>query len=304
VGQQFEHLLGSIDGELRTILNKLSPIAKANTQEIRLRQGLPLAITIAGETVFVKQNGQTSLFPDGNLQFVTKANVENSFRGLCKNSAFAHEEELKKGYLKLDNGCRAGIFGTVNASGDMEDITCINIRIAREIKGVANKIATAFRGEGWLIAGPPASGKTTILRDFIRLISNGVGGKSYRVAVIDSRGELSANGCNDLGIATDVLNTSDKALGMEIALRTMFPEVVAFDEIGNTEELIQVKQSFNGGVSVITTAHIGKVSELMAREVTRELLTSGAIKRVAILSKALSGEIKVYTAQEIIENVP
>ena len=142
------------------------------------------------------------------------------------------------------------------------------------------------------------------MRDFIRLISNGVGGKSYRVAVIDSRGELSANGCNDLGIATDVLNTSDKALGMEIALRTMFPEIVVFDEIGNTEELIQVKQSFNGGVSVITTAHIGKVSELMAREVTRELLTSGAIKRVAILSKALSGEIKVYTAQEIIENVP
>ena len=114
---------------------------------------------------------------------------------------------------------------------------------------------------------------------------------------------MSANGCNDLGIATDVLNIKDKALGMEIALRTMFPEVVAFDEIGNGEELIQVKQSFNGGVSVITTAHIGKVSDLMVRGVTKELLLSGAINRVAVLSKALSGEIKVYTTQEILENV-
>lgn len=302
MGQQFENILLSIDDELRSTLNKLSATAKENTQEIRLRKGLPLALTVAGETVFVKQNGQTSLFPEGNLQFVTESNVEKSFRGLCKNSAFAHEEELKNGYLKLENGCRAGIFGTVNAKGDMEEITCINIRIAREIKGVANKIAPSFRGEGWLIAGPPASGKTTVLRDLIRLISNGVGGKSYRVSVIDSRGELSANGSNDLGISTDVLNIKDKALGMEIALRTMFPEVVAFDEIGNARELLQVKQSFNAGVSVITTAHIGKVSDLMNRGVTRDLLLSGAINRVAVLSKALSGEIKVYTTEEITQN--
>lgn len=301
MAERFENILWGVDGEIRETLNKLSTVTKQNTQEIRLRRGLPLALTVYGETVFVKTNGQTSLFPQNNLQFVSKENVENSFRRLCKNSAFAHEEELKNGYLKLDNGYRAGIFGTVNSKGNMEEITCINIRIAREIKGVANKIAPAFRGEGWLIAGPPASGKTTLLRDFIRQISNGTGGKNYRVAVIDSRGEIGGGGENDLGFSADVLNIKDKALGVEIALRTMFPEVIAFDEIGNTDELNQVKQSFNSGVSVITTAHIGSVSELLQREVTRELLKSGAIGRVALLSKALGGEIRVFTVGEILD---
>ena len=301
MAERFENILWGVDGEIRETLNKLSTVTKQNTQEIRLRRGLPLALTVYGETVFVKTNGQTSLFPQNNLQFVSKENVENSFRRLCKNSAFAHEEELKNGYLKLDNGYRAGIFGTVNSKGNMEEVTCINIRIAREIKGVANKIAPAFRGEGWLIAGPPASGKTTLLRDFIRQISNGTGGKNYRVAVIDSRGEIGGGGENDLCFSADVLNIKDKALGVEIALRTMFPEVIAFDEIGNTDELNQVKQSFNSGVSVITTAHIGSVSELLQREVTRELLKSGAIGRVALLSKALGGEIRVFTVGEILD---
>lgn len=301
MSERFENILWSVDGEIRESLHKLSAVTKQNTQEIRLRQGLPLAITVLGETVFVKRNGQTSFFPQNDLHFVTKENVENSFRKLCKNSAFAHEEELKNGYLKLQNGYRAGIFGTVNSKGNMEDVTCINIRIAREIKGAANKIAQSFRGEGWLIAGPPASGKTTLLRDFIRQISNGAGGKSYRVSVIDPRGEISGSGNNDLGFASDVLNIKNKALGVEIALRTMFPEVIAFDEIGNLEELNQVKQSFNSGVSVITTAHVGSLAELLQREVTRELVKSGAINRVALLSKTLGGEIRVLTAREILD---
>ena len=81
----------------------------------------------------------------------------------------------------------------------------------------------------------------------------------------------------------------------------MFPEVIAFDEIGNLEELNQVKQSFNSGVSVITTAHVGSLAELLQREVTRELVKSGAINRVALLSKTLGGEIRVLTAREILD---
>ncbi len=300
MSERFNSVLWGIDEELRDILTKISPTVKQNTEEIRLRRGLPLALTVAGETIFLKCDGQTSFYPDGNMRFVTENNIENSFRRLCNNSAFAHEEELKNGYIRLKNGSRAGVFGTVNANGIMEEISCINIRIAREIKGSANKIATAFRSEGWLIAGPPGSGKTTVLRDFIRQISYGVTGKSYRVAVIDSRGELSGNGSNDLGPSVDVLNISDKAQGVEIALRTMFPEVIAFDEIGNTEELNKVKESFNSGISVITTAHIGSTYELLKRDVTHRLLTSGAINRVAVLSKMYGGEIKVLATEDIL----
>ncbi len=299
MAERFNSVLYGFDDELVNILARLPLTVKQNTEEIRLRKGLPLAITVAGETVFVKSNGQTSFYPTENLICVSKENVDESFKRLCNNSAYAHENELKNGYLRLKDGNRAGVFGTLNAKGGMEDITCINVRIAREIKGVSRMLAASFRGEGWLIAGPPASGKTTVLRDFIRLISNGVSGKSYRVAVIDSRGELSGGGYNDLGVATDILNIEDKAKGTEIAIRTMFPEVVAFDEIGTVNELKSVKDSFNAGVSLLTTAHIGNVDELLKRQVTRELLESGVINRIAVLSHPIGSEIKIITSEEL-----
>lgn len=299
MAERFNSMLYGVGIDIRELLYRLPVNIKKKTEEIRLRQGLPLALTVAGETVFVKQNGQTCLYPENELYIVTKQDIYESFRLLCNNSAFAHEEELKQGYIRLKNGSRAGVFGTVNAKGDMEDITCINIRIAREIKGIATRLASAFRGEGWLIAGPPASGKTTLLRDFIRQISTGICGKGYRVAVIDSRGELSGNGVNDLGICADILNTEDKAKGVEMAIRTMNPQVIAFDEIGTVAELKRVKEGFNSGVSVITTAHIGDKSELLKRRVTRELLLSGVIKRVAVLPSFSGADINGITLEEL-----
>lgn len=302
MSDRFDGMLYGVEPTLREVLEKVSVVVKQNTEEIRLRENLPLALTVAGDTVFVKKDGQTSHYITDNLVSVSHTQLRESFRLLCDNSAFAHTEELKNGYIKLKNGSRAGVFGTVNAKEDMEKISCINIRIAREIKGTATKIATAFRGEGWLIAGPPASGKTTVLRDLIRQISRGIYGKFYRVAVIDSRGEISGNGFNDLGLTCDVLNIEDKAKGTQIALRTMFPEVIAFDEIGTVDELKKVKEAFNSGVAVVTTAHIGDKTELMKKSVTRELLMSGAISRVAVLPKLLGGEIEVLSTREIIVN--
>ena len=301
MAERFNSVLYGFDEEIAGVLRKLPLTVKQNTEEIRLRCGLPLALTVAGETVFVKASGQTSFYPTDSLMPVSRKNVDESFKKLCNNSAFAHENELKNGYLRLKNGNRAGVFGTINAKGYMEDITCINVRIAREIKGVSRMLAAAYRGEGGLIAGPPGSGKTTVLRDFIRLISSGASGKSYRVAVIDSRGEISGGKINDLGPATDILNTEDKAIGTEIAIRTMFPEVIAFDEIGTLKELEKVKDGFNAGVSLITTAHIGNMAELLQRSVTRELLQSGVISRIAVLSHPVGSKIRIITAKELYE---
>lgn len=303
MSERFNQTLWGIAPSLRSYLDSLPSTVKGNVQEIRLRKGLPLTVTVAGESVFINRRGQTCFNIQNDLVIVDKEELEESFRLLCNNSVFAHGEELKNGYIKTKSGNRVGVFGTLNSDGIMSDISGLNIRIAREIYGVALKTAPLFRGGGWLFAGPPGCGKTTILRDFVRQISGGICGKIYRVAVIDSRGELSAGGKNDLGPATDVINIEDKAKGLEIAVRTMFPEVVAFDEIGTLDELNRVKESFNAGVGVVTTAHIGCKEELLKRNVTRSLLESGVIEYVVLLPKIPGGESRIYKTEELLNVV-
>ena len=198
----------------------------------------------------------------------------------------------------MKNGCRAGVCGTFN--GVVGEITSINIRIAREFFSAANTLIKEYTSGGLLICGPPLSGKTTVLRDFIRRISN----KGNSVCVVDSRGEISGADSgffqNDLGLCTDVLIISDKAKGCEIALRTMNPDFIAFDEIGTEAELKEVLQSFNAGVSIITTAHITSKKELLKRSITRKLLESGAINQVAVLPENHSGEMQILKAVELV----
>ena len=138
-----------------------------------------------------------------------------------------------------------------------------------------------------------------MLRDFIRTLSNGYNGRINRVAVIDSRGEISGGGMHDLGLATDVLNAENKAQGVEIALRTMFPDVIAFDEIGNTDELKAVSQCFSAGVKIVTTAHIDSLFDLETREITKKLTQSGAIDQIAVLPRITGGKITVTTPKEL-----
>ena len=300
--KRFESVLYGVAPRIRSVLSLLPATVKESTEEIRLRAGLPVALTVGGETVFMRENGQTSFIITRDLLKSEKADLEESFRLLCKNSVYAHENELKNGFIIMDNGHRAGVCGTLTKGGVMHNITSVNIRIAREIFGAANEIVKEFDG-GLLIAGPPGCGKTTVLRDLVRQLSDGACGKHYRVAVIDSRGEISGGVCgvagNDLGPDSDVLLTADKAAGIEIAIRTMFPDIVAFDEIGTEEELKKVSESFCAGVTVITTAHIGSAEELMRRRVTAALIESGAVSKIALLPRIHSATIKIIPVKEL-----
>ena len=301
--ERFESVLYGVAPRIRAVLGKLPVTIKSNAEEIRLRAGLPVALTVCGETVFIRTSGQTSFIITRDLLISEKTDIEESFRLLCKSSVYAHENELKNGFIMMDNGHRAGVCGTLSEGGIMHDITSLNIRIAKEIIGAANDIVRGFDGGGLLIAGPPGSGKTTVLRDLIRQLSGGICGRHYRVAVIDSRGEISGgvNGKsgNDLGPDCDVLLTADKAAGIEMAVRTMFPHIVAFDEIGTKEELKRVSESFCAGVTVITTAHIGSVDDLMRRSVTAALIESGAVSKVALLPTLRKGNIKLISVKEL-----
>ena len=208
-------------------------------------------------------------------------------------------DELSQGFVRIANGCRAGVCGNFSKDGVISEVSGINIRIAGEFIGCARSVFEECSGGGILIAGPPGSGKTTILRDLIRFFSN----SGKRVSVIDPRGEISAlysgRPSFDLGTNTDTYITQDKSFGITAALRTMFPNIIAFDEIGTSSELSGVSEGFNAGVDIITTAHIGSADEIKKRKTVRELLLSGAINNLFLLSGKIGEKPQKIDIKEV-----
>lgn len=301
--QQFDSALYGVGARIRRVLEYLPESVKRKTEEIRLRTGLPVALTVGGKPLFISDSSSVADYISRDLLIAQETDLEESFRLLCRDSVYAHAAEIQNGFIMMSGGHRAGICGTVTPGGAMRDISSVNIRIAREVPGCGTPLARAFDGGGMLIAGPPGSGKTTVLRDLVRQLSDGLCGRYYRVVVIDSRGELSGSTqgrCqNDLGRNTDVLLCSDRASGTEMAVRTMFPDIVAFDELGTAAELKSVSDSLNAGVAVLTTAHIGTAQDLVRRSVTCGLLRSGAVSQVAVLPGRIGAPPQLYPAQEL-----
>lgn len=301
--ERFDSVLYAVCQPFRDILFSLPLSVKSETEEIRLRTNKAISLTIGGQSFFVEKSGNLTFLPTKNSVRLTADDMEKCFKLLVKNSVYSHMDEIEKGYVAMQFGCRAGICGTY-AEGNMRDISSVNIRIAKEVFGCADRLVKNFSG-GILIAGPPCSGKTTVLRDFIRQISCGILGKSYRIAVVDSRGEISASyqgqSANDLGENTDILVGYKKAQGLEMAVRTLFPQIVAFDELGSEDELLEVENCFNCGVDIITTAHIGSIRELAGRQLTKKLILCGAIKTVAFLSFKAQRQMEIYSIEQVKE---
>ncbi len=241
---------------------------KETIEEIRLRANKKITV--------IYSKGQKVLEPT-----LLTSDITDTVNRLCNHSIYAHTDELNSGYITLKNGHRAGVTGNFSG-GNLHEFSSINIRIARQVFGSADFIIKNFSSGGILIAGPPASGKTTVLRDLVRQLSS-----HSKVSVVDTRGEISAfsggNTHNDLGDNTDVLFGVSKSIGIEIALRTLSPEFIAFDEIGNEKELEAVSSCMYGGADIITTAHIASAEQLSKRHITRELILSGAIETVIVL---------------------
>lgn len=295
---KFDNTILQIADRIQRTLWFIPDEIKHKCEEIRLRAGLPVCLTVGGKVHFVCKDSTVTPQKEKNCLIATQNEVAQTLSLLCKNSVYMHENEIKQGFVSLSDGNRAGVCGIFNAEGMLVSVMSINIRIARQIFDCAIPLLRHTSG-GLLIVGPPSSGKTTMLRDLIRLLSNGKNGCFQRVAVIDSRGEISGGGVLDLGVNTDVLYTLDKAKGTDIALRTMFPNIIAFDELGTIAELKSVKNCFNAGVTVITTAHGEKIDDIIRRDITREIIESKAVSSVALLSKNIGEAPQVFSVKEI-----
>lgn len=287
----FNETIEYLPKSIRDLLSRLSQKTVNDINEIRLRAGRPLSLTLGGESVFVSAVGNICHLMQHGLYMVSAEEIDETLELMCEHSMYAYIEQIKSGYITLKNGCRAGLAATaVYENGEIsgfKSVSSINIRLACEYKNCAMPLSK-YLGTGLLIAGPPSSGKTTLLRDAVRLISSGIGTERKRVAVIDSRGEIAAlkRGVpqNDVGLLADVINGTGKAEGIEIAIRTLNPQVIAFDEIATKSEADAVLEGLFSGAEVITTAHLGSLSELESRSAVMSLILSGAIKNIAFVA--------------------
>ena len=214
-------------------------------------------------------------------------------------SLYAYEEEIKQGYLTIKGGHRVGLAGECvvanNEVKTIKNISSINIRISREVIGASNKIMPIIASNNkifnTLIVSPPKCGKTTILRDIARNISNGMyvnNLKGKKVSIIDERSEIAAsyNGVPQMnvGIRTDILDNCYKKSGLIMAIRSLSPEVLICDEIGTMEEVEALNMAFNSGVNVIVTVHGVDIEDIYSRKPLKELIDNSIIERVVVLS--------------------
>ncbi len=286
---------------LASLLRGLTAGSLSQVEEIRLRAGHPILLR-TGNLEFTAYPGGKAGSEWAKGFLVTPEIIRASVEIMTRSSIYAWEDELRNGFLTLRGGHRVGLAGKVVLEGGsiktVRNISSLNVRIAREIKGVGRKLLPYLIEksivQSTLIISPPQAGKTTLLRDLIRLLSTGgpeSGLAGLNVGVVDERSELA--GCwegipqNDLGPRTDVLDCCPKSQGMVMLIRAMSPQVIVTDELGRREDITALEEAVNGGVTVITTVHGQDEQDIKRKPVLRELLGTGVFRRGVVLSRRL-----------------
>ena len=235
--------------------------------EIRLRANAPMSVSFGDRNIYLFQ---------GKSVVCNEFEVSETLQKLCEDSVHTYSETLKEGFAILENGYRIGVCGRAGIAGDsiksIYGISSLSIRIPHPIKDVSQKIRKILLRDGCiesaLFYAPPNVGKTTLIRDMASSLSGGKYPK--RVALIDTRGEIYMQEMFE-GCLVDVLRGYPRAKGIEIATRTLSPEVIFCDEIGSAEEAKAILSAQNSGVPLIATAHAESREALLRRPNIRML---------------------------------
>ncbi len=247
----------------------------------------------------------------GSAEQILSASVKvedilNILVGMSKHSLYSIQNDINKGFLTIKGGHRVGITGQVvmegNSIKNIKNINGMNIRVARQVKGCSDKIIDSIIDsemvmKNTLIVSPPGCGKTTILRDSIRRISD----KGKNVGVIDERGELAAvyNGVAelDVGARTDVISFCPKYIGISMLIRSMGVDVIATDEIGLDEDISAIREAALSGVNFLFTIHGSSLQDITKNKGIRQLIDEGMFDTIVILSnrKGVGSVENIYT---------
>ncbi len=302
-------IIDALPDNIRKIILSINPTILKGLEEIRIRQNRPLMVYSRGRDYFLCTNGKVVPHHPKDAYIVTKEDIMRILELISNYSIYAFEEELRNGYITLQGGYRVGISGKVVLGKEgivtFQHITSFNIRIARQIINVANKILPYIINDGQvlhtLILSPPQMGKTTLLRDLSRQLSNGFSGfRGVKVGIVDERSEIA--GCfqgipqNDVGVRTDILDGCPKALGIIMMIRSLSPNVIITDEIGRPEDAMAIEDALNAGIKIITTAHSSGLEDARKRPILKSLLDKKVFQRVLVLGNSLgTGTLeKVY----------
>lgn len=267
-------------------------------QEIRLRVGREVLLLMENKEFYLSESGQV-IDNQRKAYYITETDMEAILNHICDYSVYAFSDEIRQGFLTIPGGHRVGLAGQVilqegGAIRNMKHIGYMNIRISHEIKGAADIVLPYIyengRLENLLLISPPGCGKTTLLRDIIRQISDGSRyGEGMNVAVVDERSEIAGSYLgkpqNDVGMRTDILDACPKVLGMMMLIRSMAPRAVAVDELGCEEDMKAVNQVIQCGSRIIATVHGDSLQDIMQKSFLKDLTERKLFGRYILLGK-------------------